>query len=716
MRKLSPFKPFCFFVIALKAFAQPGDVFNITRLSKQDTLLSGWKFQAGDNPQWAGVGYDDTQWQPIDPGKDVEDFSKLTNGGIGWIRLHIAVDTLANQQFMAWVSQYSASEIYLNGKLILKYGTVSTDPAKVIAYLPSREPFYIKLIPGKDNLVAVRLAYQPGLPYLSISYTPLPAFSIRINNYQAALTNYRDYIQSLTLFIIFYTLSGGMLLIICIIHLVYFLVDRSQKVNLYYCLLNLLLCINPLPNEIWGIQRFGNISSQLWISVIQEFVNFIPGMLFLLMTIYTLFNYPNRLVFKILVFIGIVSAASIYFMGTVGFVISIVGFPIICFFEEAYVCIWAIKRQKKDAAIILTGLFLFIIFTVLGSSIDQSKISTQIAFEISLLSFPIGMSFYLGVQSSLTNKQLRSMLVEVQTLSAQNLAQEVEKQQLLASQNETLEQQVTERTAELNQSLTELRSTQTHLIQSEKMASLGELTAGIAHEIQNPLNFVNNFSEVNTELIIELEQEVDKGDLEEIKAIALDIKENEKKINLHGKRADAIVKGMLQHSKASSGIKELIDLNVLAEEFLKLSSHGLRAKDKSFNAEIVTHFDPDLPKINAVQQDIGKVFLNLFNNAFYALNKKHKTAGTDYKPTVEVGTSDNNGSIWISVKDNGTGIPDAVKDKIMQPFFTTKPTGEGTGLGLSLTYDMVVKGHGGKIDVNTKEGEFTEFVVSLPSS
>jgi signal transduction histidine kinase len=703
-----------FFIITVKIFAQTGQAFNINQLPKEDTLLSGWKFQAGDNQQWASIGFDDSKWQHIDPGKDIEDFSKLTRGGIGWIRLHVKVDsTFANQQFMAWVSQYTASEIYLNGKLILKYGTVSRDPSKVIAYLPSREPFYIKLIPGKDNLLAVRLAYQSDLPYLSISYTPLPAFGISINNYQQAVSNYRDYIHSLTLYIIFYTLSGGMLLIICIIHLVYFLIDRSQKVNLYYCLLNLLLCINPLPNEIWGVQRFGNVSSQMWLTVIQGFV-FIPGMLFLLMTIYTLFNYPNRRVFNILVLIGIVSAACIYFMGTPGFVISIVGFPIICFFEEVYVCIWAIKRQKKDAAIILTGLILFIVFTVLGSGIDQSKISAQISFEISLLSFPIGMTFYLGVQSSLTNKKLRSMLVEVQTLSAQNIAQEIEKQQLLASQNETLERQVTERTAELNQSLTELKSTQTHLIQSEKMASLGELTAGIAHEIQNPLNFVNNFSEVNKDLLAELKEAIDKGDADEAKTIANDVIDNEEKINHHGKRADGIVKSMLQHSKASNGIKEPINLNALANEYMRLSYQGLRAKNELFNADLVTNFDSALPQLNMVSQDAGKILLNLFNNAFYAVNQKQKLRSADYKPLVSVTTSAESGQVIIKVKDNGIGIPDAIKAKIMQPFFTTKPTGEGTGLGLSLTYDMVVKGHGGSIQVESKEDEGSEFIITLP--
>jgi len=271
---------------------------------------------------------------------------------------------------------------------------------------------------------------------------------------------------------------------------------------------------------------------------------------------------------------------------------------------------------------------------------------------------------------------------------------------------------------DIETAMEQLKSAQKQLIQSEKMASLGELTAGIAHEIQNPLNFVNNFSEVNTELLDEMQAEIDKGSLEEVRAIAIDLQENEKKINLHGKRADAIVKGMLQHSQSGSGAKAFTDISALADEYMRLAYHGLRAKDKSFNAEMVTHFDADLPPINVIPQDIGRVMLNLLNNAFYAVNQKSKTAGPDYKPAVTAETfflpRSPAGVGGLRVKDNGVGIPDAIKEKIMQPFFTTKPTGEGTGLGLSLTYDIVVKGHGGKIEVNSKEGEFTEFIITLP--
>ncbi|MBP9548751.1 MAG: two-component sensor histidine kinase [Chitinophagales bacterium] len=261
------------------------------------------------------------------------------------------------------------------------------------------------------------------------------------------------------------------------------------------------------------------------------------------------------------------------------------------------------------------------------------------------------------------------------------------------------------------------------------MASLGELTAGIAHEIQNPLNFVNNFSEVNREMIAEMKEEIKKGNYEEVKIIANDIESNEEKINHHGKRADAIVKGMLQHSRSSTGKKEPTDINALCDEYLRLSYHGLRAKDKNFNATMKTDFDLKLEKINVIPQDIGRVILNLLTNAFYAVgerskaespdriigvvDEKKKSGITDYEPTVSISTKKINGNVEIKVSDNGNGIPQKVLDKIFQPFFTTKPTGQGTGLGLSLSYDIITKGHGGELLVETKEGEGSKFIIIL---
>ncbi len=265
----------------------------------------------------------------------------------------------------------------------------------------------------------------------------------------------------------------------------------------------------------------------------------------------------------------------------------------------------------------------------------------------------------------------------------------------------------------LEDTLIKLTNTQTQLVQAEKMASLGELTAGIAHEIQNPLNFVNNFAEVSTELVDEMKSEIKKGNYDEVNVIADDVKQNLEKINHHGQRAADIVKGMLQHSRSSSGVKEPTDINALADEYFRLAYHGLRAKDKTFNSTMKTDFDESIGKINIIPQDIGRVVLNLITNAFYAVNEKSKQGIADYEPTVCVSTKKVKHQVEIRVTDNGNGIPANIVDKIFQPFFTTKPTGQGTGLGLSLSYD-IVKVNGGEIKVNTKENEGTEFIISLP--
>jgi len=315
----------------------------------------------------------------------------------------------------------------------------------------------------------------------------------------------------------------------------------------------------------------------------------------------------------------------------------------------------------------------------------------------------------LEISHQIENSKKETEMFRLKNIELASLYEEIKKQK----EEIEIQKNIAEGT------LIELRSTQAQLIQQEKMASLGELTAGIAHEIQNPLNFVNNFSEVNGELIGELTDEVDKGNYDEVKAIAKDIKENEEKINYHGKRADAIVKSMLLHSRISTGQKEPTDINMLCDEYLRLSYHGLRVKDKDFNAAIKTDFDETLSageagigKINIVAQDIGRVLLNLFNNAFYAVNEKKKTSGENYRPVISVQTKKAGGKIEIKISDNGNGIPQNIIDKIFQPFFTTKPTGQGTGLGLSLSYD-IIKTHGGEIKVVTKEAEGTEFIIQL---
>ena len=417
-------------------------------------------------------------------------------------------------------------------------------------------------------------------------------------------------------------------------------------------------------------------------------------------------------------------------------------FTVVIFFSIAFWVLALLVRKTEFAMIWVGHAMLFYIFYILFTkkefrSLKSYTLAIAPYIIVSFLSDIIKFCFhefyniwgnYIDtavvfaviwlVAMLLINKRQQKALLKEKLKTKE----EEEQNKIMVKVKAELEVQVAERTAEithqkesLEKTLDELKATQSQLIQSEKMASLGELTAGIAHEIQNPLNFVNNFSEVNTELIAEMQDAIEKGNIDEVKAIAKDISDNEEKINHHGKRADAIVKGMLQHSRSSSGQKEPTDINVLADEYLRLAYHGLRAKDKSFNATMKTDFDETIGSINIISQDIGRVILNLITNAFYAVNEKKKEKIIGYDPTVSINTKKKNGKVEITVKDNGNGIPQHVLDKIFQPFFTTKPTGEGTGLGLSMSYDIVSKGHSGKLRVETKLGEGAEFIVELPT-
>jgi signal transduction histidine kinase len=383
------------------------------------------------------------------------------------------------------------------------------------------------------------------------------------------------------------------------------------------------------------------------------------------------------------------------------------------------VALVVIPLQQKEFRVLRMFIVAFVPFVVVAILNDFTEM--------------ISADFYSRSKGYFTNAEVLTYIWMAAILFSQNRQSKAAEKERLKRQKEDeinraiairkveLEGLVAERTAELTQqkeeleqALIELRDTQAQLIQSEKMASLGELTAGIAHEIQNPLNFVNNFSEVSKELLDEMQAEIDKGNTAEVKLIVADIKQNLEKISHHGKRADSIVKGMLLHSRASSGQKELTDINALADEYLRLAYHGLRAKDKAFNAKLETDFDETIGKLNLVPQDIGRVILNLLNNAFYAVTEKKKQSGSEYVPTVSICTKKSDNEVEIRIADNGNGIPQKIMDKIFQPFFTTKPAGHGTGLGLSMCYEIVTQLHGGELKVNSKEGEGSEFIIHLP--
>ncbi len=390
----------------------------------------------------------------------------------------------------------------------------------------------------------------------------------------------------------------------------------------------------------------------------------------------------------------------------------------------------AFKRMKQGLfearylLLALTPLFILWLFTLTTATlglyfrVDLPRIIYENVEYVESACFAWMIIVFTGAlmnRYNLVRQQVIQQAIEKEQLEKER---EIERNRLIAAQNEQLEREVEARTSALKQSLNELKATQDQLIQQEKLASLGELTAGIAHEIQNPLNFVNNFSEVSVELVDELKEglfqylpESEKANAEEIMG---DLTQNLQKITHHGKRADSIVKGMLAHSRSTSGQKQPTNLNDLVEEFLRIAYHGLRAKHKSFNADLQLDLDASIGMVNLVSQDIGRVLLNVYNNAFYAVQAKQKQASRDYKPLIQVRTKADQGNVTISICDNGTGIPDDILHKIYQPFFTTKPTGQGTGLGLSLSYDIITKGHNGDMQVKTQVGEGSEFILKLP--
>lgn len=362
-------------------------------------------------------------------------------------------------------------------------------------------------------------------------------------------------------------------------------------------------------------------------------------------------------------------------------------------------------RNKISVAYLLT-ILMVIVLTIISISSEYTAIETlSIYKEYKLIIWPLAITAVFTIGIGASNQLKKENISEAK--HEEDLKRKAELELLV--EERTLELQTQK--ADLEKTLAELEATQSQLIQAEKMASLGELTAGIAHEIQNPLNFVNNFSEVTGELIDELKEEVLKStevqDTDLRDELLKDITDNLQKIHHHGNRASSIVKGMLEHSRTSTGQKEPTDVNVLADEYLRLAYHGLRAKDKSFNANYQTSFEENLPKIDAIPQDLGRVFLNIINNAFYAVQ------GTE-KPLVEIATKSQNGEVVVEIKDNGAGISEELKDKIFQPFFTTKPSGKGTGLGLSLSYEIINKGHGGQIEVESQENKGSIFRIKLP--
>ena len=690
-------------------------------------LNVGWKYKMVDDPTFALQQYNDQGWKSIKADLDVHNsLPKDAKTGIGWMRLKFFVGKeLRGKILSIRIHQSVASEIFLNGKFLTSFGVLNVDPKKVKAYDPIYLPINFPLSNDNIQVVSVRFAVQPGILYSRIFESPNELMSMEVMSSQSALNSYKHiYVFEHS----FLFLQIGIMIMIFIIHFSFFILDPSQKANLYFSMFA--LCY--LFVAIFQINYYvycHHVATKFFLGNF-SFLLILAGTLLITKAIYSFLQRKIDFYYKFLLGYGILAVFLNMYPYGYGWQIGGPICEVLAFINLVRISFLAVKQGELRARVIAIGaiatIILFIIFILQGTftnrsflqSLDLKRLSTYLLFVLSL---PAAASYLLAKDFAVTSKRLSQKLEEVKDLSQQNLAIEKEKQQILASQNQQLELQVKERTAALSQSLEELKSTQTQLIQSEKMASLGELTAGIAHEIQNPLNFVNNFSEVNMELSDEIIDAVKQGDLPAIGQLATDIKSNQEKILEHGHRADGIVKSMLQHSRSSTGIKEPIDINALVDEYARLSYHGLKAKDKSFNVTFKADYDPNAGSCNIIPQDIGRVLLNLFNNAFYAVSEKNidlvsvKINVTPlFEPTVSVSTKRIDEQIRIIVRDNGSGIPEKIKEKIFQPFFTTKPTGLGTGLGLSLSYDIISQGHSGHLEVQTEEGEFTEFIIHIP--
>jgi len=681
------------------------------------TGLNGWIFKQGNDTNWSKNEIDTTGWIKMNPpqlkARNADKDGRLE----GWFRMKFKLDSsFENVRIGISASRWAAVDIYIDGNYMTSYGTTGMNGKPYEEnrdVLPALQQLQVET--RKEHLVAVHIVdYVAPLNHRFLKTESLfNDFSSLIVltgplAYKSAIGVIRDRAAYLFLY-------SGLIGFLSVLFWFLFLQNSTEKNILYISIstslffvwpLSLLVSVYPLDMgfDRWWLTFF--IALQLWPVAIASMVY----------TVGKIFSFKYKKALAIFGIFFVVSSVLDFYFNNSDFEFGFM-WPLIVAILLFYISVSSWKRLRGAQWAVVAGIISTTIFSLAWAYLVNHYHSelfphTYLYQSGMYLSLPVSLMIYVAMR-------FKEILTEVQVNAKQVVQLSEEKKEQAVKQQKILEEEVTRQTIELRTSFENLKATQAQLIQSEKMASLGELTAGIAHEIQNPLNFVNNFSDVNKELIGELKAEslkpkAERDDELQYK-ILKDIEDNEQRINHHGKRADAIVKSMLQHSRTSSGKKELTDINGLCDEYLRLAYHGLRAKDKSFSAKFETDFDSSIGKINVVPQDVGRVLLNLINNAFYAVSEKAKQNIPGYEPTVIVSTAKVNGKVEVKVKDNGRGIPQSIVDKIFQPFFTTKPAGQGTGLGLSLAYD-IIKAHGGEIKVATSEGEGTEFTIHLPLS
>jgi two-component system, NtrC family, sensor kinase len=719
---------FLLLCIGLAGFAkQPSGPVRIDTIQPNGLALKkGWRWHTGDNLAWANPSFDDRHWKVVKAPERIGKQPQPMRAGVSWFRLAILLDsTLSHEALTVDVQLNGAADLYIDGALVQSFGRVGANPATIHRFKRVRGQTYLlpTLAPGLHTL-AVRFCTYPTPWYI-------PTYLENKETLELTLCRPEAYTRHLvgrthTKTLLNYLIIGSFLMLSAIHFLYYFY--RRQTINLTFGITALCFCLNSVVSNL--PPYLPSLEAASWADYLGTVFSFSFPVL-LSATYYLYIQRKHGPVFWSMTGLTLVCLLLVYAIPRQrGWLTDlpriILGLCVAgLLLDGLRITVVALRqaRTREKAVVILVSFSLLIIFIVLcslaGSLIvlflqhdDLSETILDVLFTLTSFGIPLTLAVLLAKEHDQTNSDLQKRLKEVEKLSG-------EKENILTQQKILLEEQVVQRTASLNQSLDELRQTQTQLVQKEKMASLGELTAGIAHEIQNPLNFVNNFSEVSAELIKELQEEREKGaerDEGVETELLTDLGQNVQKITQHGRRAANIVRGMLQHSRASTGERTQTDLNALADEYLRLSYHGLRAKDKSFNANLHTSLDPALEPACVVAQDIGRVLLNLFNNAFYAVWEKQKTAPPAYRPTVWLHTRQLGGHIELRVQDNGNGIPADLQRKIFQPFFTTKPTGQGTGLGLSLSYDIITKGHAGTLAVETSPGEHTTFIITLPTT
>ena len=688
-------------------------------------LDHGWRFRAGDDPAWARPDFDDRAWAPINPNQRPQLLPQVQAARIGWLRLRLRVpDSLRTRALVLLFQQTCASEVYLNGRLLHRYGRVSAEPGQVQPAGFTADPLEVHFSGPPEQVLAIRFApwpplgwFKDNINFMRVRLTGLPGLLKR--NVERAVAP------------VAYFAAFAVFLLLSLLHLAFLRYNPAQRANFYFSLyagagalgflalyggwqvqgmgatlaLGMAADVFVLMSYVWAVRalyalfefRTGRLYTSLWLGLVvclalSEFTQF------------TSFSMKTSYSFAFFSFVALASA------------------------EQLRLTLRALRLRKRGAGIIAAGFVgaLVCAFIYAMLIIAQAQISFRVSailVALMALSPALSISLFLAREFALNSELLLVKLRQVQQLSAQTLAQQQEKQDLLAAQNELLEIQVAARTAEVagqrdraEHALGALKTAQGQLVQAEKMAFLGELTAGIAHELQNPLAFMKGFAEVSTGLVENMAGEHGEAPSErglETEILA-GLKQNLQQISQHGQRASSIIKDMLAHSRSGTGLREPTDLNALVQESLTLAYEGLQASDKDFRAALKMDFDPALAPTTVARHDLGRVLLNLCTNALHAVRERQRTGEAGYAPTVTVSTRQLPGRVELRVRDNGPGMAEAVRAKVFEPIFSTKPAGEGTGLGLSLSHDIVTKGHGGTLTVESHEGQGTDFCIDLP--